>query len=161
MMRRATRLLADYGFSPNHVYLLDLVPLIAMIWADGVNHDQEIAILQDYTIRHLADLARICDGEEVISIDEANDFIGFFTHQPPDPEFLRELQSLAIEWLQNHKTEAGNRRILDYCMDIAAICADDFPCGCSSRVVASEKALLTDLVLALGYSERPAPCPPS
>lgn len=147
------QLLTRYGFTENHVYLLELVPLIAMIWADGVGRRKEIDILQDFTVRHLADLSTQSDGVDVISVEEANDFIAVFTHQPPDPDLLDELKRLALDWLSQRGDSDKNLRILDYCMDIAAACAQQYPYKFNERIVSQEKALLRELIVALDMQD--------
>jgi hypothetical protein len=40
--------LSIFGIKEPYTYLLDIVPLIEMIWADGEAHDSELAILDEY-----------------------------------------------------------------------------------------------------------------
>jgi hypothetical protein len=40
--------LERFGITGAQIYLIDLIPLIEMIWADGKAQDAEVSILADY-----------------------------------------------------------------------------------------------------------------
>ncbi len=40
--------LSRFGIKEPYTYLLDIIPLIEMIWADGEAHDSELAVLDEY-----------------------------------------------------------------------------------------------------------------
>lgn len=142
------QLMRDYDLKPSDLYLLNLMPLIEMIWVDGRNQPAELRLLHTYAIEYLARLNRHSEGIEVISIEAVNDFLERFAHQKPSPKLVRELRLLAIERLkQQSGPEAENERerVLFACLDIAAACTDSrlYP------VIREEKQLLKELVVAL------------
>lgn len=143
-----SQLMRDHSLKPSDLYLLNLMPLIEMIWIDGRNQPDEMRLLHTYAIEYLARLNRHSDGLEVISIDAVNDFLERFAHQKPSARLVRELRMLAIERLkQQSGPEAQDERdrVLFACLDIAAACTDSrlYP------VLKEEKQLLKELVVAL------------
>ena len=40
--------LSMFGIKEPYTYLLDIVPLVEMIWADGEAHESELAVLDEY-----------------------------------------------------------------------------------------------------------------
>jgi hypothetical protein len=40
--------LESYGITDAQIYLIDLIPLIEMIWADGKAQEAEVSLLADY-----------------------------------------------------------------------------------------------------------------
>ena len=52
--------LEGFGITGAQIYLIDLIPLIEMIWADGKAQDSEVSILADYSkahVKHINQLA--------------------------------------------------------------------------------------------------------
>ncbi|WP_446011489.1 hypothetical protein [Candidatus Electrothrix sp.] len=47
--KNAVKALEDFGITGEQVYLIDLIPLIEIMWADGQIQKGEIAVLEDYT----------------------------------------------------------------------------------------------------------------
>ena len=139
--------------SENSVYLLELIPLIEMIWADGNNQEQEIHLLQQFTTQHIANLSKDAEGIEVVSVDEANEFINHFMDERPDPELINNLKSLAVERMKGKGRPEVIDSVIDYCMDIAAACVNHYPYQPSERVRAEEKSLLKGLISSLHLRE--------
>jgi hypothetical protein len=149
-MKPIQTILERHKLPSKTVYLLELIPLIEMIWADGKNQQKEISILQDFTIRHLANLSNAAEGLEVISVKEANSFIDYFMKQRPSDELLADLKGLAMQKLEAELSSNSREMIIEYCMDIAAACVTEYPYSSSERVQAQEKAIITDLIQTLG-----------
>lgn len=152
----------EYGFQENDIYLLELIPLIEMIWADGKNQAAEISLLYRFVIKHMAELSKHALGQEVVSVDQVNAFLDRFVHQRPDPKLLRDLRGFTLALSFCHSDEARNqrrkRRILEYCMDIAAAAVPQYPYEVHDRIVAEEKQLLIELMHAFDIApDRPAP----
>jgi hypothetical protein len=143
-------ILERHNLQPNAIYLLELIPLIEMIWADDMNQGEEISILQDFTIRHLANLSNSAEGLEVISVEEANSFIDHFMKERPSKELLADLKGLAMQKLEAELSSNTREMVIDYCMDIAAACVTEYPYSSSERVQAQEKAAISELVQTLG-----------
>jgi hypothetical protein len=145
-------LVDEFGLKPEYVYLLPLVPLIEIMWADGKVQPAEISILYECVTRHLADLHTAAGGEEVVGVEEAEAFLDHFLKAEPDPEVLRRLRELTVELLNATAPESQRRTLLDNCLDIAAVAVSAYPYGRRDRVMAAEKALLHELFNSLRLS---------
>lgn len=137
-----------YDLCSEHVYLLELLPLIAVMWADGRNQPAEMAILQHFTVKHLAYLNTLAGGENVVDVSSANRFIERFTQAPPNSAMLSELGVIVKDHLSKTPTQTRTS-ILDACLDIAAACASSYPYPLGERINREEKASLKALIDAL------------
>lgn len=145
-----TKLLARYDLSPEDVYLLELIPLIEMVWVDGRNQSKEMEIVYDITRRHIEKMNSIEEGVTVVSVDAAEKFLDRFLRTRPSKELLKELRELTIEWWKSTgKIEHHRDTVIDYCMDIAAACVASYPFEFDERINQSEKKLVKELVQAL------------
>ena len=142
-------LVGDFGLTPETVYLLPLVPLIEIMWADGVTQPAEVSIFYDCLTRHLADLANQADGEEVVSVAEAEKFASDWLQVRPDPDKLRRLSDLSIQLLNASSEGRTRRTILDNCLDLAAIAVTRYPYERRDRIMSAEKAVLLELIQRL------------
>ena len=152
-MRDVEQLLHEHGLKPQHIYLLELIPLIEMIWADGVNQEQEVAILQRYALKILAALSADSGGVDVISVEDVNEFIDQFTQTRPPAELLSNLRALCLEKVESRSdakaAQSSKDEILNFCFDIAAACASQYPHEFDERIVQDEKDLLKSLMMDL------------
>jgi hypothetical protein len=149
-MAAINQLLKQHGLYDNHVYLLELIPLIQMMWADGKNQEEEIAILNRFAMQHLARLSRLNDGVMPISVEATNEFLKRFTQSPPSDDLLDDLKSLCIGRL-TEKSDASKAQfqadnIINFCIDIAAACAEQYPYEFDERIVIEEKRVLRNLM---------------
>lgn len=142
-------LVSEFGLKAENIYLLPLVPLIEVMWADGVLQPAEISIFYECVTRHLADLHNQADGEEVVSIEEAEKFVDHFLRTRPDPEKLRRLREVAVKVLNLSPDSDLRRTLLDNCLDLAAVAVSRYPYDRRDRVMASEKAVLHELFQSL------------
>ncbi len=145
-------LIRDHGLQGSDIYLLDLIPLIEVIWADNQNQEPELKLLYQFAIEHTAKINNAASGTEVISADAVNGFLDRFAHQRPDQALLRDLRQIALERSTAHAdlehVQARHRTILQYCIDIAAACVAQYPYERHERVMEQEKALLLELMQA-------------
>jgi len=145
----------DCGLDRKHIYLLELIPLIEMMWADGKNQAAEIELVHRYALEHLARLERAAAGQTVLAVAELDDFFERLVHNRPDPGLLRKLGDLATSSafaFHNSDQDAralSRRDVLDRCLQIA-IANIHGPTAGRERLVAEEKRLLLDLMVALG-----------
>lgn len=145
--QNAFELLAEeFELKPSDYYFLDLIPLIAMIWADGENQPAELALLYQFTIEHIAHLDRAA-GLPLITVEDANDFLERFAHRRPPQRLLDALDEWVVDPVSSHDAERS-LSILRYCLDIAAACTTQYPYPLRGRIVESEKALLHKLFAA-------------
>ncbi len=145
-------LVGEFGLTPETVYLLPLMPLIEVMWADGVTQPAEISIFYECLTRHLADLYGQADGEEVISIAEAEKFAGNLLNTRPDPEKLHRLRELSVQLLNLSSDDKVRRNVLDSCLDLAAIAVTRYPYERRDRVMNAEKRVLHELFHSLNLS---------
>ncbi|WP_305907988.1 hypothetical protein Q9L42_012875 [Methylomarinum sp. Ch1-1] len=149
---RFEQLKVEFNLKDSDFYFLDLIPLIDMIWADGINQEGELKILYQFVIEHIAKLDQLY-ATPVISVADANSFLDRFAHQKPDRRLLGALTTLFLSEDHRHR-----QTILDYCMDIAAACTTQYPFGMHERVVREEKQLLEKLIRELNIApERKGP----
>ena len=146
-------LLDEHGLQTRELYLLPLIPLIELMWADGVIQPAEVSILYDQVTHHLAELHTSADGEEIVTVSEAEAFLDRFLNNPPDPQKMRELRQLSLRLLDAGSDRQGverrKRELFDSCLDIAAAAVINYPYGKRDRIIASEKALLRELFAGL------------
>lgn len=111
------------GIEDEELYLIDVIPLIEMVWADGAAQEREIKVLEkfiEFQVDHINQLA----GYEMLTMYTARAFMNRFLDERPDPELLRTLRSLvAIVRLSNSSqevNEALRKSLLAACLDIAS-----------------------------------------
>lgn len=149
--QQAFDLLADeFDLKPVDFYFLELIPLIEMIWADGLNQKAELSLLYKFTVEHLAYLDRV-SGYPFATIEDVNDFLDRFAHQRPPTQLLEKLRELVVQPIESGSANRHHSSILEYCLDIAAACATQYPFGLQERIVESEKELLNKLFSALTW----------
>ncbi len=145
-------LLERYDLKPQHVYLLELVPLIEMMWVDGRNQSKEVSIIREVTEKHVAMLNGLVEGVTVVSNRDAKDFLNRFLHVRPPEGLITELRDLTVDWMnQKDKVREKGDTIMGYCLDIAAACASTEKFD--DRIVEQEKLLLKELITALELSD--------
>lgn len=142
-------LVGEFGLTPETVYLLPLVPLIDVMWADGVTQPAEISIFYECLTRHLADLCNQADGEEVVSVAAAEKFAAGLLNTRPDPERLRRLRELAVQLLNLSPDDSLRCSVIDSCLDLAAIAVTRYPYERRDRVMSAEKRVLHELFESL------------
>lgn len=146
-MNEVTAILKEHGLDPETVYLLELIPLIDMIWADGSNQAQEVALLRRFARDHRARLCRAAAGLEVVTAAQVDAFIDRFTAERPPRRLLADLQALSLSRLRGRREAA--EIVVAACMDIAAACVESYPYPLGERLMAEEKRRLRELILAL------------
>ncbi|VAW93650.1 hypothetical protein MNBD_GAMMA21-3038 [hydrothermal vent metagenome] len=146
----------NFGVTGNQVYLLDLIPLAEMLWIDGKNQTEEINLVYEFAIKHIAELSTHTEGEELLSENEINDFMQRFVHTRPSKELLTTLRKLANSFIfQQHdqvQNELRKQRIIDFCIDIASAAVTQYPYDRHNRFIAEEKVLLSDLMQTLNIN---------
>ncbi len=142
-------LLERYDLDVKHVYLLPLVPLIETMWADGACQEPEKEILFECTRKHVEKLQEMAGGEEVISMEEAFDFLRRFLYDRPAPLLLEELRNYAVKSLNRKDDLETKQELVDRCLDIAAACVSHYPYKSNERIMAGEKQLISDLISRL------------
>jgi hypothetical protein len=144
--------LETFGITGAQIYLIDLIPLIEMIWADGKAQDAEVSILADYLkthVKHINELA----GYEALSLAAAKKFVKRFLASRPDPQLLASLRSLiAPVRLAGSNTEVRKElkaSMLAACLDIAASSVKEYPFGLNERFNKEEKRCFFEILESL------------
>ncbi len=147
---------SQFGITGNQFYLLDLIPLAEMLWIDGKNQTEEINLVYEFAINHIAELSSHVEGEELLSESEINDFMQRFVHTRPSKELLSALRKLANSVIFQHQDEQQNeqrkQRIIDFCIDIASAAVTQYPYERHDRFIDEEKQLLSELMRTLNIN---------
>lgn len=140
--KQALAILRRHGIQGADVYLIDLLPLIEMIWADGKAQDAELAIFDDFLVRHVAHVNRLA-GYPMLTPLGARQFVLRFLRERPDPEIVRTLRAMVAAVRLGSSDEAANQALrsslLATCVDIAASAVTTYPYGEGERFDAEEK----------------------
>lgn len=152
----AVQELKGYGIHGTDVYLLDIIPLFEMIWADGEMQGSERELLEQFMRQHVAHINRLA-GSTVVTPEDAAKFLARFTSERPEPRLLETLRSL-VPAASLSSSDAGSREkrrqaMLQWCLDIGAACAsgDEDEAG-QSRFNAEEKACFQAIFESLSAS---------
>ena len=94
-------------------------------------------------MEHIAYLDKAA-GSQVLTVDDANDFLDRFAHQQPPQKLLTELHDLITD--EFGVAEHQKIDIVEYCLDISAACVLQYPYGIRDRVQQNEKAFLLKLL---------------
>lgn len=151
----------EHHLDPLDIFLLPLIPLIEVIWADGRAQQAEVDLLLDFTRKWLTLLKEDAAGEVVVSVGATQRFLERFLRQRPSPALLSRLREMALDLIATNSDPAQalsrERTILDYCIDIAAATVTSYPYGPHDRVMDQEKNLLLELMYSMQIDpENPA-----
>ncbi len=128
--REAVAELEKIGITGADIYLIDLLPLIDMIQADGRKQDQELAILELYKSHRIDDINRQA-GHQILSDETVRNFINRFLAQPPDEKVMRTVRSLLSSVLLSSSDEEHNNALknslLATAIDIGASNVEIYP----------------------------------
>jgi hypothetical protein len=144
--------LASFGIEGSDVYLIDVMPLLEMIWADGRVQPEELQLLDTFLRAHVKNVNDLA-GESVITFDQANHFARRFLTERPDPALLgllRRIVPLVASQNENGVMSMARRRtMLDFCLDIGAACVAEYPHGDHERFCREEKELFESIFRTL------------
>ena len=153
---RALAVLRKHGISGVDVYLIDLMPLIEMVWADGKAQESELSIFETYLHKHVTTLNRAA-GHRMLTVEAARSFVRRFLVERPSPELLGELRSLVsavrLSNSDSQQNEALRCSLLATCMDIAASAVVTYPYGHGERFDADEKHSFFEILDSLGIED--------
>ncbi len=147
--KEALEELSGYGIKGTKVYLIDVIPLIEMIWADGMAQDNEIAILYEYLEKHVAHINNLA-GENILTFKAAHSFVSSFLKRRPDPGLLKILRSLIspirFSTSETAVSEAVRESLLAACIDIATSSVSEVPDGLHDRFNFDEKRCFFEIL---------------
>lgn len=155
--QRVIRLLeSDFQITGAQLYLLPVIPLVEMVWADGQNQAAELNLVSDFIERHLGELNEKADGVRVVSHAEVESFMDRFVRTRPSSALLKAIRELALPTMLGHSDETQSqvtKQVLDYCLDIAAASVNEYPYEQRDRFMDEEKALLHELAAVLNVKQ--------
>lgn len=124
--------LERHGITGAQVYLIDLLPLIEMAWADGKVEETELNVLDGYLRKHVAHINDLA-GYEIFSVGAAYAFLHRFLEERPDPELMRTLRTFIHPLRMATSDDTANRSLRDSllaaCLDMGACSITDGPDG--------------------------------
>ena len=154
-MRIATReqandALAQFRIKEPQIYLIDILPLIEMLWADGEAHESELAILDEYLHKRVPQINEMA-GCDVMSFEDAQAFAHRFIKQRPQPEFLKTLRSLVgpviLSSSNSDYVEPLVKLMFGACIDIAANAVRNYPYGHHDRFDSDGKRCFYEIIM--------------
>ncbi len=142
--------LSLFGIKDPYTYLIDIIPLIEMIWADGEAHESELAILDEYLHKRVQQINEMA-GYAAIDFQGAQAFAYQFIRQKPLPEFLRTLRSLVgpiiMSSSDSRYVEPLTKLMFEACIDIAANAVRKYPYGLHDRFDSDEKRCFYEIIM--------------
>lgn len=149
LRQEAIQDLQRFGISGPLVYLIDLIPLIEISWADGKVQSGELEVLHGYLETHVKRINETA-GCEVLTQAQAQAFIQQFLKKRPAPELLTCLRNLVnpvrMSSSDQESNQALRRSLLSACLDIAASSVCQYPYGLGDRFNANEKRCFFEIV---------------
>jgi hypothetical protein len=139
-----------FGIKEPYTYLIDIVPLIEMIWADGEAHESEPAILDECLRKRVQQINGMA-GYAAIDFQGAQVFAYRVIRQKPLPEFLRTLRSLVgpviLSSSDSRYVEPLTKLMFEACIDIAANAVRKYPYGLHDRFDSDEKRCFYEIIM--------------
>ncbi|MBA3457144.1 MAG: hypothetical protein H0T42_28935 [Deltaproteobacteria bacterium] len=149
----AIRELDRHGIRGAHTYLIDVLPLIEMMWADGIVQTVERDLLEKFLRNHVDNLNALV-GYSAIHYDDSASFVERFLSERPSAEMLGVLRKLiptvGLRSTDVKRNTQQRRAIVRWCLDIGAACVTDYPYGDHDRFSEAEKACFEEIVASLG-----------
>jgi hypothetical protein len=140
--RYALKELQKFGITGEQVYLIDVIPLIEIMWADGHTQPSEMSILEAYLEKHV-DCVNKQAGCRVLELDQAKKFVNRFLAHRPSPEIMETLRGfvkpLRLSSADKKENQVLRDSILATCMDIASIAVVEYPYHFEERFCLDEK----------------------
>ena len=134
--------LEQYGINDQDIYLIDLIPLIEIIWADGMTQSGELEILDQYLNQHVNHVNKLA-GCEILQLSYARSFVKKFLNVRPDPKLLQTLRQfikrVRLNSSNEELNEAVKESILSACLNIAASSTREYPYGITDRFDLEER----------------------
>jgi hypothetical protein len=141
--------LSMFGIKEPYIYLLDIIPLVEMIWADGEAHESELAILDEYMHKRVPQINEMA-GYKVMTFEDAQAFAHRFVKQQPRPEFLRMLRLMVgpilLSSSNSRYVDPLLKLMIDACIDIAANAVRKYPYGLHDRFDSEEKECFYEIL---------------
>ncbi|MBM3219980.1 MAG: hypothetical protein FJZ38_15110 [Candidatus Rokubacteria bacterium] len=149
----AVEALAEHGISGGRLYLIDVIPLIDMLWADGRAESVEVELLHDFVRQHVDAINELA-GTRVLTHEEGIEFLRrFLASRPSEALLTARAEKIAPVRLATSDASAnrrGRQTILEWCLDIGAAAVSEYPYGVRERFCRREKERFLAILAALG-----------
>lgn len=140
--QEAVRKLSRVGIKEHEIYLIDIIILCEMAWADGTVQEGEREILFMYLNHHIDSINRLA-GCRVLEHKQAKDLIRSFLDTRPSRELIETIEEviapIRINQLTLAEVENACINILNACLDIASSSVTQYPYGPAERFTNEEK----------------------
>ncbi|CAK8720074.1 TerB family tellurite resistance protein [Candidatus Electrothrix aarhusensis] len=149
--KEAVERLKRFGITGEKVYLIDLILLIEMIWADGQAQPGELKVLENYLEKHV-DRVNKRAGCVVLQLQDARDFVKPYINQRPNPDSIKSLRELVkpISFSsESGVTEKLKNELLHVVIDVGASSVTEYPYDLDERFNTEEKQCLFNIMGAL------------
>ncbi len=146
--QEAVEELETVGINQEEVYLIDLLPLIEIMWADGKTQLKEVEIFQLYSSKRIEEINKSA-GFQVLSQTKVKLFIERHLKKAPDPEMMVVVRKVLSEVLAKNQDEKFKETLLNTALDIASANATTYPFGNSDRFNLDEKKCFFQLLSSL------------
>ena len=144
--------LKNYDITGAQVYLIDLIPLIEMIWADGKVQNAEVSLLAGYLKKHVDHINDMA-GYKALRLDQAKAFVKKFLKTRPDPKLMATLRSLIapvrLKSSDPAKCVELKDSLLATCLDIASSSVNEYPYELQERFSRDEKRCFFEILRSL------------
>jgi hypothetical protein len=131
------------GIKAECIYLIDLILLIEVAWADGKIQPAETGILLDYLSSHVAAVNRLA-GTKVLTVETARAFVEKLLKKRPAPAVIQAvhdvIRTVRVENKNTREDEILRLNVLNACLDIASSAVTRYPYGLKERFTTEEKA---------------------
>jgi hypothetical protein len=149
--------LKRFGITGEQVYMIDFIPLIEVMWADGQVQKGELAVLNEYIEKHVANVNQQA-GCKVLNIEQAQTFVNRFLVNRPSPEIMKTLRRFVKPLRLASANEKDNQQLRDSllctCMDIASSAVTEYPYHFQERFSPAEKNCFFSILESLSASEQ-------
>ena len=143
--------LKRYGIRGPQVYLIDLIPLVEMIWADDCVQESETKLLYNYLEGHVRHINKLA-GAQILSLKDARAFVDKFIKERPDAELMRILRGL-IEPVRSTANDAYytaiKKSLLAQCLNIGFSAFTDDSSKSEGRFDSDEKKCFVEIMESL------------
>lgn len=152
--QEAVEKLEEYQIKGKDFYLVDILPLIEMIWADGKAQEGEIKILSEFLKNHVSKVNSDA-GFELLTYKDAEKFALRFLKERPDKSLMESIRKLSSVIINTSKNASEIKKsLLCACFDIAASSVVKYPYGLDERFDLSEKKCFFTILSALENKDK-------
>lgn len=141
--------LSRCGIEGKRVYLIDLIPLIEMIWAGGQLQAEKMDFLYHFIKPHISHINHLA-GYETLSVADAINFTAPYLAARPNMAHLKKLRECIIPLrfgdLRNDYGDMVERRIVSACRDILSIVVARYPHELRKKCCSEEGNMFLDIL---------------